>query len=236
MPDFTTYGTGYEFDSGGPYPTWAPTGSALPNKFVLPFREPVYNQGQANVAPLHAVASLKKQDEFDEHRAYYTFNTEIFYQSVKAVDGITNPGSSLDACIQLLTSYGYLADAETYKLDNPLPFPIAASYKLIDLSEIQDALYSRRPVLLGIEMDDGFRGTFSSVLPEPLGAATDAHAFVVYGWDDTRECESSTGALYIKNSWGKSWGDSGFAWLPYTYLTSYTFDAWCVDDSTDVIP
>ena len=236
MADFTTYGTGYEFDSAGPYPSWTPTGATMPVKFVLPFREPVYNQGQANNSPVLAVASLKSQDEFDEHRAYYDFNVETFYASVKGIDGITNEGSDLDSCISLLTSYGYLADIGAYKLESPFPFPITAAYKLIDLSEIQDAVYSRRPVVLGIEMDDGFRGSFSSVLPEPLGAPTDAHAFVVYGWDDDKVTEAGTGALYVKNSWGKSWGDNGFAWMPYTYVTTYLFDAWCVDDVVDILP
>ena len=234
MPDFTNYGTGYELDPVGVYPSWVPSGATLPTKFVLPFRDPVYNQGQSNNSPVHAVASLKSQEEFKEHRAYYNFNVNTFYASVKGIDTITNEGSNLTSCVSVLTSYGYLADSEVHKLDNPYPFPIMASFKLVDLSEIQDAIKSGRPVMLGIEMDDGFRVLTSSVIPEPLGVSTTAQAFVVYGWDDDKECEASTGALYVKNSWGKAWGTGGFSWLPYSYLTAYQFDAWCVTDATDI--
>lgn len=215
---------------------WVPTGATLPTNFVLPFREPVFNQGQAANAPLFAITAFKSQMEFEEHRTYYDFNESTYYQSVKAVDGIPEEGSTMEASVGVLTSYGYLADAEIFKLDDPFVFPVGTSYKMADVDEIKDALYTGRVVVLGIQMDDGFRDSFADVLPEPTGTATDAHAFVVYGWDDDKETDVGTGALYIKNSWGTSWGANGFAWMPYTYLSTYLFDAWCVDDVDDVIP
>lgn len=218
---------------------WTLTGSVLPTKFVLPFRGEVFNQGQANNSPLLAVKSLKAQQEFKEHRTYYAFNDQTFYASVKAVDTIPQEGSTLEASVGVLTSYGYLADPEVFKLDDPFPFPVTASYKMANLSEIKDAVFSGRPTALGIEVDEGFRSAFGSVIPEPstdIPVVTEGHAVVVYGWDDSRECGSSTGALYVKNSWGKDWGENGFAWLPYTHLSTYMFDAWCVDDTADVIP
>jgi len=216
---------------------WTPTGDYVPPKFVLPFREPIFNQGQASNAPLMAITAFKSQLEFVDHRKYFDFNSSIYYQSVKGIDNIASEGSTLEASVGVLTSYGYLANAGVFKLDDPFAFPVGQSYKMANVDEIKDALYTGRTVVLGIQMDDGFRGAFSEVLPEPLGVATDAHAFVVYGWDDDKETEDElmTGALYVKNSWGREWGEGGFAWMPYTYLDSYLFDAWCVDDINDVI-
>lgn len=237
MADYATYGTGYVLDSGGPYPSWAVSGLALPDKFVLPFREPVYNQGQANNSPLYAVTSLKTQAEFVEHRTYYSFNKQIFYQSVKDIDGISSEGSDLDSCMQVLTSYGYLADEEKYKLSSPLPFPISDAYKLSNVDEIKDAVYSGRPVLIGMDIDEGFRKPKKEgVIPEPNNNPDATHAFIVYGWDDDKSTGDFTGALYIKNSWGKDWAAGGFAWLSYQNLVTYDFDAWCVDDAQDAIP
>jgi C1A family cysteine protease len=51
------------------------------------------------------------------------------------------------------------------------------------------------------------------------------HAIVAVGYDDEKairntKCdETSTGALLIRNSWGTAWGDKGYGWLPYAYVT-----------------
>lgn len=229
MPDYTTYGTGYVLDPVAVYPPWTPTGAVLPTKHVLPFREPVHNQGHASNSPALAVASLKAQQEFKEHRAYFDFDVDTWVLSVA--------GQTLSDAMSLLVSYGYLAKQEVYKLENAFPFPVATPAKLIDLTEIKEALLTGQPVLLGVEVDAGLTTPDAlGVLPEPLGAATDAQAFVVYGWDDTKELEVGTGALLLKNSWGKEYGVNGFVWMGYNYLTTYNFDAWVASDSADTLP
>lgn len=59
------------------------------------------------------------------------------------------------------------------------------------------------------------------------------HAVVAVGYDDNKSIKNLTdnkstkGALLIRNSWGKEWGDKGYGWLPYEYvLNNLALDFW----------
>lgn len=69
--------------------------------------------------------------------------------------------------------------------------------------------------------------------PAPGEQAQWGHAIVAVGYDNgkkiknTQSNQTTTGALLIRNSWGKTWGDKGYGWLPYDYVTSkLALDFW----------
>lgn len=54
-----------------------------------------------------------------------------------------------------------------------------------------------------------------------------AHANVVAGYDDTLQIGADKGALLVRNSWGWGWGDLGYGWLSYKYVTNgLVTDCW----------
>lgn len=64
------------------------------------------------------------------------------------------------------------------------------------------------------------------------------HAIMAVGYDDSMKIkntgtgQSTTGALLIRNSWGKAWGDGGYGWLPYEYvLQELAVDWWTLVDN-----
>jgi len=71
--------------------------------------------------------------------------------------------------------------------------------------------------------------------PAPGETAFGGHAVVAVGYDDNLRIKNlasgqeEVGALLIRNSWGTTWGDNGYGWLPYKYvLSQLAQDFWSV--------
>jgi hypothetical protein len=61
-------------------------------------------------------------------------------------------------------------------------------------------------------------------MPTPQDKLLGGHAVLCVGYDDSRK------VFIMRNSWGSKWGDKGYFYLPYDYLTSSTLtsDLWCI--------
>lgn len=71
--------------------------------------------------------------------------------------------------------------------------------------------------------------------PSPREKIEGGHAVVAVGYDDKMKIKNkygkveTTGALLIRNSWGKDWGEGGYGWLPYEYVVKgLAEDFWSV--------
>ncbi|MEN6389656.1 MAG: Ser-Thr-rich GPI-anchored membrane family protein [Syntrophomonas sp.] len=52
-------------------------------------------------------------------------------------------------------------------------------------------------------------------------SAAGGHGICLVGYDDNHITADGTGAFKFINSWGKSWGHSGYGWISYQYLQNY---------------
>ena len=78
-------------------------------------------------------------------------------------------------------------------------------------------------------------GTGDIPFPAAADYAVGGHAIVAMGYDDHRTIGEHEGALKIRNSWGREWGEDGYGWLPYEYvLRGLAVDFWSLIEASFV--
>lgn len=70
------------------------------------------------------------------------------------------------------------------------------------------------------------------LFPGDTDTQVGGHAVVAIGYDDKKKIGTYTGAFKIRNSWGTSWGEKGYGWMPYEYiLRGLAEDFWSLVDA-----
>lgn len=101
------------------------------------------------------------------------------------------------------------------------------------LNAMRTALQNEGPFLMALLVCDNFRPDRDYRLPLPQGPVRGGHAIGIVGDIPEEEC------LILRNSWGDSWGDNGYAYLPYEWLSSQgdygwnVFEAWTATDTVN---
>lgn len=106
----------------------------------------------------------------------------------------------------------------------------AISYQAVppNLETIKKVIVSERPVVFGFTVYSSFESetteqTGYMQMPDSSDVVVGGHAVVVTGYDDESQ------HLICRNSWGETWGDSGYFYMPYSYvLAGLCADFWVV--------
>jgi len=215
-----------------------PVVGEIPSKVDLRVNDsPIFNQGHLGSCTGNATAgaymfNLKKQNEevFTPSRLF------IYYNGRKAINTIKqDSGAMLRDCIKSVNVDGVCPeDLWPYDIEKFKNKPKRKCYR--QARDHQSISYSRVPREI-----DSFKSCLAAGLPFVFGFAVyesfmtrvvaqtgmmvwpskdeklyGGHAVCCVGYDDSIE----GGRFIIRNSWGDKWGDKGYFYMPYDYLTT----------------
>lgn len=227
---------------------------ALPEHVDLrPFCSPIVNQGMEGSCTANAGVSgafeflelraLKNagQDavEFDP-KHFVRGSRQFNYYATRALHGWqgTDSGAFLRDVVKVLNKTGCCREAtwpyDTSKLavqPNQAAYDEAANHKISEYIRI-GSIYSLRkcladgfPCIFGFTVYESFESpevarTGLMPLPAPGEKVLGGHAVCAVGYDDVKK------VLIVRNSWGESWGDKGYFYMPYSFIVSDASDFW----------
>lgn len=106
------------------------------------------------------------------------------------------------------------------------------------LQEVRTYLAKGHPAMFGFTVYNSIEQAESTgriPFPSTREKIEGGHAIVAVGYDDKMQIKNrygkveTKGALLIRNSWGKEWGEKGYGWLPYEYvLKGLSEDFWSI--------
>lgn len=218
--------------------------AGLPSKYVTESKTPVLNQKNnplcwaycgSDMLSINAIkngyaknnttvfsAPMMARAEFDgnEHRHSHG---SVWYKCYGGIDYALMAGFS---------GKGLLYNSDYPTVDAADKAPVSALYsgdsyidnfRVLDTSEmdkkqrteaIKELIYE-----FGSVSADAFIGNYNSVTKianlQKYDNSKVPHSILLVGWDDTKYTDIGTGAFLMKNTWGESWGDGGYAWVAY---------------------
>jgi C1A family cysteine protease len=214
-----------------------PLNAPMPTLYQIPIVKlgtvPINDQGSLGSCLANAVNSLF----YIMSSGKITLSRLQLYMCYRAEDGSSlteDSGGSIRGSMKAIKNYGICNEfIWKYVISNYSKLSPSTAFKSIysitdfsylflsnDLNLIKNALISNNPVLIGIRVYSTFQTASNAktgIIPMPdttkeklLGG----HAILLVGYSDTNKL------FKFQNSWGIGWGDKGYGYLPYNYVST----------------
>jgi hypothetical protein len=206
----------------------------------------VYNQDKLGSCTANAIAAAYEYDEIKQNEKDVFIPSRLFiYYNERKIEGSvdTDSGAEIRDGIKSISIDGVCSeDMWKYDITKFTECPTqecyddAKNHKSIEykrvvqsLEQLKQCLIEGFPFVFGFNVYSSFETqevAESGVMPMPkedeelLGG----HAVCAVGFDDNKR------VFIVRNSWGDSWGDKGYFYMPYAFITntSQCSDFWTV--------
>ncbi len=170
-------------------------------------------------------------------KLFVYYNSRVFY------DGLNEDGGSyLRDTLKAAKKFGLCReDLWPYDIDKFDQQPVPAAYVdaqhrtvtvyevLYSNQEMLEVLNLGRPVIVGMSIYPGFQdltqGDSVVAMPGSDETSIGLHAMCIVGYDLALQ------RFLAKNSFGVTWGDLGYCWIPFEYMKKEAFEKWCFEIS-----
>ncbi len=215
---------------------------------------PIEDQGRLGSCTAQAVVGAMEYMMLRGTEERHVDGSRLFvYKVTRKLLGLTgDTGAYLRTTMQAIATFG-MPPEEFHPYDikrfeeEPTPFlySFGHAYQAIDytrldpkhksrevaLENVKYAIAAGYPVVLGFSVYSSLSNAPDIPFPTRGDRLRGGHAVMAVGYDDGHEIPSgeTVPSLLIRNSWGRSWGDRGYGYLPYRYVTEgLAQDFWTV--------
>ena len=202
-----------------------------PSVDLRPKCPPVYDQGTLGSCTANTLVGAYQFDNisFYGSRLFLYYNERVLDHDVNE-----DAGSTIHEGVTALETYGLcLETAWPYNIasyqvkPNKTCYSNALSHKVTqanqiaqDINSLKACLASGYPFAFGFSVYESFESDAvaqTGIVPMPdteTEQLLGGHAVLCVGYDDDNQW------FIVRNSWGASWGDQGYFYMPYAYMTN----------------
>jgi len=215
------------------------------------YNEEVYNQLNLNSSTANAVAFCFHYDQIKNYNKSVIKPSRLFiYYNERDLEGTVSKdaGAEIHDGIQVMNTLGVCPETDwVYDIskfaDKPDEkcYTEALNHKTIlynaldqNLDQLKACLISGFPVAFGFVVYQSFESDYVKQtgqvpMPEPGEKVLGGHAVALVGFDDKNK------EFIVRNSWGSSWGDRGYFYMPYDYVLNQELssDFWTIKKTED---
>lgn len=210
----------------------------LPSKVDLqPICPPILNQGDLGSCTANAGVTARQMlsgIQFTLSRLYLYYkeremNNEVNEDSGATMRDICKALQKYGVCTEKLNPYAIskFTVKPTTEMDTEAGKYKITSYQSVKgTTGIQNFLAKyNQPVLTGIEVHNSFENVGSDgfvKMPKLYEKSLGGHAILITSYFR----KGLTWYFTIRNSWGISYGNKGYCYVPFDYIIKHAFDSW----------